>query len=832
MNKFQKLAIGFAVIAATLASAVAAPSATRHTKLLSIKQRVMINSGESRTSASLVSPTAHSRAGIVLLTNTFAAVPLPANEVAKFQAAAIQRFPYETFWSAMNQLQTCENDLSNNADAYTYPTYGGVSDGEFNSYIYQQPPVATKIYANQIIANYPSPAGSIPPQYQSPTGIPASCTNGGNPAAYAAAAAVRASVGNYTLDSPEALDYVTSQFWIKSSGAANSLKAAVVKYLRENEIDYAWVDVEFEYEHKSAEPSARRISMSFQINRSDGPTTRGSYIGSQVVLSPDVTPAQSSVTVRTNNIDIKYSAYSQYPDFTIKNPDNLTYLKGLMSSKGLNDNGVLSWKIQQNGASAISPRICQGISDCTLTEGKFKTTSGAYDPDFARAGFGQIPNAPYTLEHPGPITDISGIKCLVKGIGSTQCRVDKHNVSTLMQYSNAIKGTLDYIGRWEVDFTVQPPTFEEQGRAGVFDVCHGVELQNTITTNYWVKRPRWKLNLFWDAGTVAYDFAEPPKYEFENIAQLPKPVTYTTYPMARNNYNLVGNEVSPDNRANNAPSTPTNAQYPNNYAAVNLVAYDPQTFGLPDREGAMMVNPFVSSVSSAGILFNSLPNNWILYRPIGTYSEEETVAARMRPLSNKYKAADVTQISNSLPRLWLQRGNNPQVRTADFNCKDQNEPAYYALYNRQMAPPPGAAGYSPPPDPIIPSGDTPYSGTVSGHKTGTRGSVGSPGDVGTGVTSDPCQLSYVLWSTITYRFPRAGPLPDPAFVAPPACSAPPPAVPPTSGCSAPLNWYTVSVETSQPVDLTFINVNEKACEERCEIGGTVNRCTRPYQRFN
>ena len=118
MNKFQNLAIGFTIIAASIASAVAAPSATRHSKLMSIKQRVMIDSGESRTSASLVSPTAHSsRAGLVTLTNAFAAIPLAGEDVDRFHAARVPRFNYDAFWVTMTQMQACEDQLAANAAA-------------------------------------------------------------------------------------------------------------------------------------------------------------------------------------------------------------------------------------------------------------------------------------------------------------------------------------------------------------------------------------------------------------------------------------------------------------------------------------------------------------------------------------------------------------------------------------------------------------------------------------------------------------------------------------------------------------------------------------------
>ena len=840
MKKFQTLAIGLTIIAAFLSSAVAAPSSTRHSKLLSIKQRVMINTGESRTSASLVSPTAHSsNGGVVVLTNNFAAVPLPDTAVKKFQDAGIPRFNYEAFWAAIDKVQACEDELANNAASYVSP-HSSYDDGNsFAWFIQQQQLTSARTYANQIMAGYPSASSFLPQQYQSPTGSTVACNNGGNPAALKAAAVVRQSVSNYSLDSPEALEYVTSQFWIKDSGAANPLKAAVIQYLRENEIDFAWVDVEFEYPHTSAAPTNRRIAMSFQINRADDLTTRGSYLGSQLILAPGLPDADSLMSVRANRIDIKYSAYSQYPDFTINSSNNTAYLQQLQTAGGFNPNGVLSWNITQKGNSAISSRICSGINNCSPTTAQFKSTSGAYDPDFARAGFDSIPNAPYTLENPGPIEDLSGITCLVKGVGSPRCRLEKHNVATLMQYANAIDGTLDYLGRWEVDFSGkapgQTPTFEEQGRRGVFDVCYGVELQNTITANYWVRRPRWKLNLYWQASGVDYQFAEAPKYEFESIARLPDPITYTTYPTAKNNFNLLGSEQDSDIRANNTPEVSagtTDSSSATNYAAINLGGYDPQTFGLPDREGALMINPFVSSVSSTGTLYNGLADNWMIYRPIGSLAPEDTVVASMRgnPI---YKKADVSTPSNALPRGWLARGNLPLVRKADFNCVDQNEPAVRALIDSSRGTPaPTQQYFSPPPDPIIPIGTTAFAGTVSGHKVNTRPNVSVPGEAGSGLTADPCQLSYVPWSNVNYAIIPAGPLPDPAFF-PPAICATLVNEKPYSGseCIPPLNFFTKTVQINRVDDLVVIAAEQKACNETCELGGAIKLCPRPYQRF-
>lgn len=835
MNTIQKAAVCLTIIAASLTSAIAAPSATRHGKLLSIKQRVMINTGESRTSASLVSPTAHSnKSGLVALTNSFAAVPLPEVEVNKFQAAHIPRFNYESFWTTMAQLQACENQLAANSDSYNL-SYNDNGD-EYRWYRHRREPTSPKTYANMLMANYPVLPGGLPVQYSS--GDLTACQNGGNTAPFVPAAMVREAVSNYAVDSPEVLDYVTSQYWIKTSNQAAPLKAAVVQYLRENEIDFAWVDVEFEYNHVTATPNNRRVSMSFQISRADEPTTRGSYLGSQLVLAPDVTPLDAASSVRANHIDIKYTAFTQYPDFTINSSTNNQYMSGLVSSGGFNANGVLSWLVTQKGASAISPRLCSNISNCGPTSGSFKSTSGAYDPSFMRSGYNEDPSAPYTLDNPNPLDDMSGIKCLITGRGSQRCHMDKHNVSSLMQYSNSVSGTLDYLGRWEVALQAHPPLIEEVARAGIFDVCAGVEFQNSINVEYWVRRPHWKMNLSWQSSGVDYQVVEQ-KFEFEQIAKLPDPVRYTTWATSENNYNLTGSVNEPSVRANQMPSTPDGGNA-SNYASVNLIGYDPQSFGMPDREGAIVINPFVSLVAPNGLLYNAEPNNWLMYRPIGSLTVDDTLAPYMKgnPI---YKKATLGT-SKALPRRWLGRGGNPLVRTTDFQCDDQNEPMLDAyIQSAAGVPSPTHAYDAPPADPVLPLGDVPFAGTVGAHKANTRPDANSSGAVGSGYTFDPCQISYVPWRNVQSEIITTGPMPDPYFVPPSTCdfrtpdpdSSDPPPVPPGPECFAPINYYTKHVQINRAQDLTYIGQIQPACNEMCEWQGDtrVKLCPRPWARF-
>lgn len=833
MNKFQKLAIGFTIIAASIASAVAAPSATRHSKLLSIKQRVMIDSGESRTSASLVSPTAHSsRAGLVTLTNAFAAIPLAGEDVDRFHAARVPRFNYDAFWVTMTQMQACEDQLAANAAAYSAPAGDA---GEYRWYVSQAEPKSAKTYANMLMANIPTSPSNVPAQFTS--GGMTACNNGGNPATFAAAATVREGVNNYALDSPEVIDYVTSQFWIRNSDMAKPLKQAVLDYLRQKEIEFAWVDVEFEYNHTSAAPLKRRVALSFQISRADDFTstnqTRGSYLGSQLILAPDVTPEDASANVRTNHIDIKYTAYSQYPDFTIGNPQNNTFLKNLLTSGGFNQNGVMSWRVDQRGSGAISPLICTGISTCTPTQGEFRTTSSAYDPDFMRAGHNENLSAPYSLDNPDPLDDISGIKCLVKGVGSQRCRLDKHNVSSLMQYSNSITGTLDYLGRWEAAFETNPPLIEETGRNGIFDVCYGVEFQNSLRVDYWVRRPHWKLDLRWQQNAgIDYQIVEQ-KYEFEAIGELPNPVSYTTWAQGVADNNLTGTTNNYNVRSNGTPTTPENG-LATNYSSVNMVGLDPQNFGMPDRQGAIIMNPFVTKVAPNGMLYNGLPNNWLMYRPINGLVPEETLVSRMigTPI---YKTAGIGA-SNALPRGWLGRGNDATTRETDFQCEDQNEPQVYAIRGSEQGVPSPTGAYGIPPDPYIPNGGVPFAGTTRGHKSGTRPDSTVPGEVGSGYTFDPCQISYVPWSNVDYSIITTGPLPDPAFVPPASCSAvaapgDPPLPPPGPECYAPLNYYTKHVVIHRAQDLTYIGFILPACNEMCQINGNVKLCQRPYSRF-
>ena len=253
-----------------------------------------------------------------------------------------------------------------------------------------------------------------------------------------------------------------------------------------------------------------------------------------------------------------------------------------------------------------------------------------------------------------------------------------------------------------------------------------------------------------------------------------------------------------------------------------------------------MLNPFVSRVASTGELYNGIANNWMIYRSLPGMDPDPnaTVASRMRASNGQpiYKSADISTPSNSLPRGWLTRpGNSALVRSASFNCVDQNEPQVRSYLLSQQGVP-GVVGQrgGPPPSQIVPSGDIPFAGTVQGHKSGTRPAVNSSIQLGT--DPDACQISYVPWSTVTHAIDQAGPMSWPGFVAPTICSTSITTgsiTTPYSGpeCVAPVDWYTKTVRITFAGTLAYVSPIQPACNEECTVGGNVKLCPRPYNRF-
>lgn len=837
MNKFKTLTVGAVLVAASF-SALSAPLATRHAKLLSVKQVVRFD-GSVGTNASIVQPTAQSNAtGIVVVTNQFGASPLASADIATFDGVSVERYNYTAFWQAMERLQICENAIAAQDEVVT----SNPTTGIFAKYLSQVDPPSAKKSANMALAHYPTSAGST---YAS---IPA-CNTGSIDTYLLGAAKTRANVSNYAVDSPEAVDYVTSKHWLQDEDKALNLKRAVAQYLFDKNLEFAWVDVEFDYEHTSANPVNRRVSMSFQINRGDdyvnpivANRTKGGYVGSKIVLAPGASPGDVTASTRNNTINIKYSAYSQYPDIGPGTGSNVNMLQlsAETTGAGLNRDGVLSWQVTPDptNPSTISSRICSGIPTtdgfaCIPTAGKAFLSSGAYDPTFKRVSPDEIAGSPYTIENLSALQDESGIKCLVTGEGKSNCRIDKHNASTLMQYGAAYRGTLEYAGRWEIELAAgTKPEIEEISRAAIFDVCYGVQFENNLDITHWVRRPFWKAELSWQDSGAEYTILER-KYIVENV-KLQRPSHYATYPLPANGYNLVGDGTQDNLRSTATVATASTEA--NHYSAVKAGSYDPSGLGLPDNEGAIIMNPFVTTLTSGGTLANVIPRNWSLYRAVPGVAANQTYAAHMKG-TPPYKQA-AYGASNALPKSWLARGNTALTRDADFQCVDQNEfiLGTYTVKQENYVPFLGSYGGFPL-DPYVPTGSTYFPGSVQAHKKGTRTTGSMAGAPGTAMVAppDPCEISYVLWSNVTWHIVSAGPLPDPMFVPPIACVPPSPSVPgwtppPPAVCSAPLNYYTktVIIDDAEPIELVDVL---DTCRETCELGDSVKLCVRPWQRF-
>lgn len=118
---------------------------------------------------------------------------------------------------------------------------------------------------------------------------------------------------------------------------------------------------------------------------------------------------------------------------------------------------------------------------------------------------------------------------------------------------------------------------------------------------------RWQQN----AG-IDYQIVEQKWF---SLVELPNYVSYTTWAQGVADNNLTGTTNNYNVRSNGTPTTPENG-LATNYNSVNMsvVGLDPQNFGMPDRQGAIIMNPFVTKVAPNGMLYNGLPQQWLMYR--------------------------------------------------------------------------------------------------------------------------------------------------------------------------------------------------------------------------
>ena len=245
-----------ALLVMTAASVLAAPYSTRHGRLLSIKQYIP-TTGAAVTNSSVVSPTVHGAGNVKAVVNEFAAIPMN-NEGNNFfgDGQAPSGISFGEFWSRADELNKCEAETAGQvpSDGSEYVSY------ETNSYNSAD----LKSYINYYVTN-----GKV--------GKPGSLTFAASCTAYRAAsnqyivaAMARQNSVDTKKDSEEMLDFLVSfhlngdeddpTSW-PSCGAAQCniknmfpgkkaeskrLRQAVIKYLNQQQLEHAWIDLEYE----------------------------------------------------------------------------------------------------------------------------------------------------------------------------------------------------------------------------------------------------------------------------------------------------------------------------------------------------------------------------------------------------------------------------------------------------------------------------------------------------------------------------------------------------------------------------------------------------------
>jgi len=856
------------------------PVTPRHFNSLNIKQTVFSNpraghqiavvNGVSTPylmTASMVAPSLHAgRTGVGFMLNQFGATPFSDASLGGGNPifTVVQRFDYDAFWNSMAALRACESAIEQAYQEFFF------SDSENGwSWIFSRVRLFRQedsgSLANRAMASYPTPYNDI----MTPE-IMGACPH--DPSRYLAAAMTRHHTNNQARDSLQALDYVTSHFWIRRQGATHALRQQVLNYINENNIESAWIDLEFEYTATTMNPripNNRRVTMSFIINRGDvlprplgcgqlggvvpsavafcgNPVTgtRGQSLGSALVVPPDLNSATIPQTIRDNRILIRYTALQQYPDFFSPNGSissaNITAVNATTPAD-TNNWGVLSWMITRNTGEISGQEICEivpnvpphSVCDNVSGNGRVMLRSGIYDPQFEIEHELVDPSLPppVLVIRADPLRDES-FRCLIRGEGQT-CSMDIHNVSSLMQLSNAIEGTLEYTGRWEVDHVNNPPRIREISRDATFNVCHGVGFHNRLGVTYTVRRPRHIIGLTWNDGGFINFTVLSSGYSTENIT-LPEETVYTTFPTEQNGFNIIGSFNNNEIRANTSTTFEgINLEHEiiNSYMITNVPG-DPSDLGLNPWEGIMIADPFISYLqvdleNNTSRLY--LPtSSRLVYRNIMIPGEDPENRAEISSQITAYAPTGISY-SNRLPRNF-QNVQSALARSAEFRCADMNENRLDVLATAQRNAPPPSSGFISQQEALnhaqIPEGIHP--GSIFAHVTGTRltySVAGNPG-VANLSTSQPCQVSYLEWRNIN-AVPTATEyqIPDPNWNAPAICET----NPALAICTPPqVSRWSSHLNIISGGPLTYENVRS-TCFETCEVGGPVQICDRPHE---
>ena len=775
-------------------AAFAAPSSALHSKMLVVKQTAMGDhtlqyqrgnndlytavplgaagdNGKNQTTAAVVIPSAHSLNGVTSVTNQFGMMPIASAPTSFFQ---VRRFDYEEFWKRMNAVQLCEDGIYQQVTSGAASCNPETSDcSNMSNDMYSSNPVSPKQLANMAMGYDPANLGSWSGTIASYKAAVPAC-NAGTWSDYAQAVRVREGLidkyndamahctgsasecqtinpmPDYTQDSEAVIELVTADYIRHNRySGINQLRQGIVQYLKDHDIEAAWLDIEFQYKMADPEkkPEARRVALSFQINKNDGfadapsdTDSKGSYLGSALIPAPDTAP--SDVQTRTNHLVLSYAVATQHPDFYNAVSQNFQTLRALeavpkaASPRGGSPShptyaGVMYWDVyaKVNGAtdslaspptSPVSSKLCISIPGsarvgaCSGEHGAMYLAYGAYDPEKTHIdGSDGEGSPPQDVPHPVtglPVTTIltpdptqlkNGMECFFTGTSQypARCMKEIHNAASLMNATNSATGELSYYGRWELDPknmesnpTDPYPKINEIGRAMVYEVCGDVEFRNNIEVQYMVRRTKHTANFAMDEqGGLSYQITGV-KYENDGIV-LPRFVPYSTgssVPFRQNNTfaRPKGPLANPDSSVANAYAAHYNAPYDPPYPtppSPNVNVYN-----APPGEGSIILNPFVTDNRNSGVL----SNNYNIYRKIpGLVADDSTLEKNMvgTPI---YKAVPYPATkSSSLPGTWPNGGgghgfntdpvDNPQQRYGDFNCWNVNE-QHWALHQTPL----------------------------------------------------------------------------------------------------------------------------------------------------
>ena len=791
MKQFSLIALSACTLVLTHSVASAAPSSALHSKMLVVKQTVMADrtlryqqgnnsiytasapgvagdNGTNQTTAAVVIPSAHSFKGLTAVTNQFGMMPIAEASGGFFQ---VRRFDYEEFWNRMSAVQACEDGIYSQITAGANSCNPESSDcsGSSND-TYSSNPVSPKQLANMTMGYDPSALGDWAGTIASYKSSVPAC-NSGTWTDYAQAVRIREGLiqkyqdnlahcsgsatdcttknpmPDYTRDSEAVIELVTADYVRNNRySGINQLRQGVVQYLKDHDMEAAWVDLEFQYTmaDPTLRPQARRVAMSFQVNKNDGfadapadTDSKGTYLGSALIPAPNL-ESPADVVPRTNHLVLSYAVSTQHPDFYSAVSENFQTLRALESvSKVVNPGkagspshptyaGVMYWDVagskdnlSSSPQSPISSTLCNGVpggarvGTCTGTHGAMHLAYGAYDPEKTHYDGSEGNGTPQDVAHPDtglPLTTLltldptqskNGMECFFTGTSQypARCMREIHNAASLMKATNSATGEMAYYGRWELDPTnlesnpTDPyPKFRELGRNMVYEVCGPMEFQNSIEVQYMLRRTK-HMSVFSmdDQGALTYEITGV-NYENKGVI-LPRFVPYSTGSRFR-----VNSELPRPRGA--LPSGMITIETPNSYAA----HYNPYDFPNPNppspninmyyaplTEGSIMLDPFVTDGRNSNIL----QHNFSIYRRMPSLvPNDTTLAASMVGPTPIYKSASVSK-ADSLPVSWPNNGgghginvdpvDNPMQRYADFNCWNINE-RHWALHQTPLGP--------------------------------------------------------------------------------------------------------------------------------------------------